>query len=743
MNTLLMKRFHTLLVVFCVFALIGSNELKAQTRGVGGGALLLDDNHSHIVTLTAPIDPSPEWTAWSLTEPAFKPLQWSVPVPPSNNAQAGFIYSGPLAGTTVPQLAYWLPPGQPSWSGDGNSGGYAGAWDYAGEGQLNIISGHTTTPSYLPIWSSDTGLGTSSVKDDGTTVSTTEMVSFTGGMAVTGTTTINTTGSAPTTIGNGSSTTTINGPTNINTTGTNTTAIGDPSNDVTINGSSVDIEDASTGSLMLNASATGKVTLGNANSPIFIPQGEFNKGTFDDTGTINVHSGASGTSLDNSTNFINFVDGSGSNRGSIKGQSNVDLLESPTYDAYISATLIYTVQVIIYYAGAASSTVAVADLFEAPVAIINALIYASQIPTDVVSAVEYAAIVAAESIEAGVQYTSSGADYAEYLRRADASELLSPGDVVGVKNGMISKNTEGAQSIYSVSTAPIVLGNEPPSGEATNYNEVGFLGQVPVKVHGAVHPGDFIVTSGLNDGFGVAIPEDKITPQQFTQVVGRAWTSAVGGDVGLVNVAIGLSAKDMSEIVSRQEAEIAAVKSESETQIASMNSRFQVLEQAMTESDPAKKQALLAQAQQPPVQSIAQPQAQSHMSVPVAQPLAQSIVSKPAVSSTKSALKTSPLATSKSLTDYAKCFAVTPAEMKAMGNLQHLQSYDQAMQAMKNNIRKILSTSGTRQAKSDQIKNFLLHPITDPDTRAAIQTCAMETIQSAKTMMNNPVNQTR
>ncbi len=691
----------------------GIGTTHAQTRGVGAGALVLDDNHGHVVTLTAPVDPSPEWTAWSLTSPAFKPLQWSVPVPPANNAQAGFIYAGPLGGTTVPQLAYWLPPGQTSWSGDGNTGGYAGAWDYAGEGQLNIISGHTTTPTYLPIWSTDTSLGTSSLNDDGTTVSTTEKVDFTGGMNVTGTTTINTTGTA-------------------------TTSIGNTGNDVYINGSTVDLEDATTGSLILNGSATGKVTLGNANSPIFLPQGEYNNGTFDDTGTINIHSTASGTSLDHNSYFLNFVDGSGSTRGSVKGQSNVDLLESPTYDGYIAASIVYTILLIVYVAGSYSSTIAAADIFEAPVALINALIFAAQIPGIIATDATDAAIVAAESIDAGVQYTSSGADYAEYLRRADTSEFLFPGDVVGVKNGMISKNTEGAQSIYSISTAPIVLGNQPPSGEAANYNEVGFLGQVPVKVHGAVHPGDFIVASGLNDGFGVAIAEDKITPQQFTQVIGRAWTSSEGGDVGFVKVAIGLSAKDMSEIVSRQEAEIAAVKSESESQIASMNTRFQKLEQAMTESDPAKKQTLLAEAQQqPPVQPMAQPPASSQPPASP-QPLAQPIVSKPIVS-TMPVLKNPSFATGKPLTDYTKGFTITASDLKEMGNIQHLQSYDRAMQAMKDNIRKIMTSSDTRQSKSDRIKQLLLHPTNDPTTASAIIDCAMESVQMAKSRVNSSV----
>lgn len=625
-------------------------------------------------------------------------------MPPANSAQAGFIYSGPLGGLTVPQLAYWLPPGQPTLSSDGNNGGYAGAWDYASAGELNLITGSTKMPTHLPVWSTDTSLGTSSLKDSNNTVSTTEPVNFTGGMNVTGTTTINTTGTA-------------------------TTSIGNIGNDVYIDGSTVDIEDATTGSLILNGSATGKVTLGNVSSPIFLPKGEYNNGTFDDTGTVNIHASASGGSLDHNTYFLNFIDGNGDSRGGVQGQSNVDLLLDAKYDVAIAECLKDIILTVYYYVGGAADLVAAADIFEAPVAVIEAVIKGAQIPLNVISGIAYAAEVAYLSIEAGVQYSSSDGDYAEYLQRSNPSELLSAGDVVGVKNGLISKNTEGAQSIYSISAAPIILGNVPPKGEESKYNEVGFLGQVPVKVHGVVHSGNFIVTSGLNDGFGVAIPEDKMTPQQFTQVIGRAWTSSDADDMGIVTVAVGLSAKDMSDIVSRQETEITTMKTNYDSQIASMNTRFQALEGAMTESDPAKKQALLAEAQQP---ASPQPQALQGQQ---AWPAAQSIISKPAVSA-KPTLKNSQMAAVKSIN-------VTAEDMKVLGDVQHLQSFQNAKQAIKNNIQKILASSGTRESKSNLIKAFLSNPASEPTTRDAVVSCAMEAVQLAKSRVNTTTTPAR
>lgn len=74
-----------------------------------------------------------------------------------------------------------------------------------------------------------------------------------------------------------------------------------------------------------------------------------------------------------------------------------------------------------------------------------------------------------------------------------------------------------------------------------------------------------------------------------------------------------------------------------------------------------------------------------------------------------------------------------------MGNIQHLQSYDRAMQAMKDNIRKIMTSSDTRQSKSDRIKQLLLHPTNDPTTASAIIDCAMESVQMAKSRVNSSV----
>ena len=111
--------------------------------------------------------------------------------------------------------------------------------------------------------------------------------------------------------------------------------------------------------------------------------------------------------------------------------------------------------------------------------------------------------------DGGVTYASKGADYAEWIPKENATQHFNIGEIVGVKNGRISKSTEDAEQIMIVSSRPIVLGNTPPAGEADAYAKVGFMGQVLTIVKGEVNVGDYIIPSGYNDGIAKAVsPED-------------------------------------------------------------------------------------------------------------------------------------------------------------------------------------------------------------------------------------------
>ena len=171
-----MKRFLSMLATGAAAGMLAlglSTSASAQviTRGFGVGALILDDNLSHTITLETPQSPFAEWSAWS---GAGFPSVWIFPVPPFNNAQSGFVFSGPLTGTaTPPLLSYWLPPGQTTINGGAYTGGAAGAWDYATTGELGLLSG-SGTQYVIPAWDAGgSSLTNSSITDNGA-VSTTE-----------------------------------------------------------------------------------------------------------------------------------------------------------------------------------------------------------------------------------------------------------------------------------------------------------------------------------------------------------------------------------------------------------------------------------------------------------------------------------------------------------------------------------------------------------------------------------------
>jgi hypothetical protein len=142
--------------------------------------------------------------------------------------------------------------------------------------------------------------------------------------------------------------------------------------------------------------------------------------------------------------------------------------------------------------------------------------------------------------DGGIELKSGSADYAEFLPRLDPEEVIEPGDLVGVFAGRVTRATRGADQVLAVSSGPIVLGNDPGDEEAGAYEKVAFLGQVQARVRGPVAAGDLIVPSGLEDGTGIAVSPQAITPQQFAQAVGQAWESSQEEGIKTVLVAVGL-----------------------------------------------------------------------------------------------------------------------------------------------------------------------------------------------------------
>ncbi len=152
--------------------------------------------------------------------------------------------------------------------------------------------------------------------------------------------------------------------------------------------------------------------------------------------------------------------------------------------------------------------------------------------------------------EIGVTYATGAGDYAEWLERAQGVRDLGYGEIVGVAGGIISLNTEVAEVVKVVSRRPILLGNTPQPGQEAAFEQVAFIGQVPVRVAGAVEAGDYILPSGNNDGFGIAVHPKDMKSGDYARIVGVAWESA-DGDMPFhyINTAVGINSNDLTQKV--------------------------------------------------------------------------------------------------------------------------------------------------------------------------------------------------
>ncbi|MEP7321785.1 MAG: hypothetical protein ABI761_07690 [Saprospiraceae bacterium] len=157
----------------------------------------------------------------------------------------------------------------------------------------------------------------------------------------------------------------------------------------------------------------------------------------------------------------------------------------------------------------------------------------------------------------GVTYESGAGDYAEWLAKADTTEMFLPGYIVGMKHGRISKKLDAQSKPMVISTQPIVLGNMPDNKD--HFEKVAFLGQVPVQVLGKVKAGDYILPSGHEDGLGRAVHPDLMKAEDYDQIVGMAW-GASDESYGVVNTAIGLNDDDIGRIAIQNMNEINALK---------------------------------------------------------------------------------------------------------------------------------------------------------------------------------------
>lgn len=147
----------------------------------------------------------------------------------------------------------------------------------------------------------------------------------------------------------------------------------------------------------------------------------------------------------------------------------------------------------------------------------------------------------------GVTYESNGADYAEWLERMPDERDMNFGEVVGVKGGKISLNTEDADHLMVISKSPMVLGNSPEAGKEQQYEKVAFMGQIPVKVVGEVKIGDYILPTGNNDGFAIAVSPEEMQVGDYGRIVGVAWQASGKSKMNYINTAVGINSNDLSQ----------------------------------------------------------------------------------------------------------------------------------------------------------------------------------------------------
>ncbi len=156
----------------------------------------------------------------------------------------------------------------------------------------------------------------------------------------------------------------------------------------------------------------------------------------------------------------------------------------------------------------------------------------------------------------GVTYSSTGADFAEYLKRLNPAESIAAGDVVALVDGAVTKALEGAQRFFVVSDMACLTGNAPAEEDEHKYTQVAFVGQVDVRVEGPVTAGDYIVAAG--SGIGEAIATAELTSEHLKRLVGQAWETDDGAGVRRIRAAVGLDTTPVLQaVIANQQAAIA------------------------------------------------------------------------------------------------------------------------------------------------------------------------------------------
>lgn len=282
-------------------------------------------------------------------------------------------------------------------------------------------------------------------------------------------------------------------------------------------------------------------------------------------------------------NFVTFLNGSGTQVGRIQGQNTSDKYSDPVFESALFGknvdiavstgqlawntykTVSTFLDVGLKAGNAAASAIPGAGLPDSDVAetighsvaagikaaeganyLIEAVLAGIKLTT---STVGRANLIARWDARIGISYRSGAGDYAEWLPKFDVRDDLLPGEIVGVSSGRVSRFTKSADHLLVVSTSPIVLGNDPGVDKEGDYEMIAFMGQVPVRVIGRVSQGDYILPSGDNDGYGMALSKEEITLDMVPQIVAIAWESGDSDYFNIVNCSVGLDNQGLQALV--------------------------------------------------------------------------------------------------------------------------------------------------------------------------------------------------
>ena len=156
------------------------------------------------------------------------------------------------------------------------------------------------------------------------------------------------------------------------------------------------------------------------------------------------------------------------------------------------------------------------------------------------------------SINATGTINASGADYAEYMYKADGCGTIAKGDVVGVDiNGKLTDVFADAVSFVIKSTNPSYVGGdtwadeEPPNkdeedttewdswyarteGKRATVDRIAFSGQVPVNITGSFDVGDYVYPEVNGSGIK-AVAKSSPTFDEYKLCVGKIWATEKDG----------------------------------------------------------------------------------------------------------------------------------------------------------------------------------------------------------------------